>query len=141
MFRIMGRLFWMAVGATVAYFADPIGGRTRRTRVIDQLTSAAGDALDSVGRRTRHEMGRARGAVNGMMSTDEPRSDEELLMKVRSEAVGMVPASLDHIDVRVDDGIVYLLGESRDATSEHDLVDRLRRMTGVRDIRNELAPA
>lgn len=139
MTRTLGRLFWMAVGAAIAYLWDPVSGRSRRARLQDQATARLSNTLDTAQKQARYQAGRAKGAVYEAVSSDEPpRDDRELLQKVRSEAVGMVPGSLDHVDVRVENGVVHLLGESRDVAREHELVERVRDVTGVREVRNEL---
>lgn len=139
MTRLLGRLFWTTVGAALAYLWDPVSGRSRRVRLRDQIASEMRDAAETARKQARYQGGRAKGALHELVSSEEPpRDDHELLQKVRSEAVGMVPGSLAHVDVRVDDGVVYLHGKSEDTARERDLVDRIRTVTGVRDVRNEL---
>jgi osmotically-inducible protein OsmY len=97
------------------------------------------DAANAIQKKARYQAGRAKGVVYETLTTeDPPRDDGDLLQKVRSEAVGRIPGSVDHVDVRVEDGVVYLLGESTDTAREHELVERVRNVTGVREVRNEL---
>jgi osmotically-inducible protein OsmY len=135
-------MFWFAVGALVTYLFDPVSGRGRRSRLFDQTRARVDDAVDEVGARARYQAGRARGVVHETMHREEPpRTDEQLLQKVRSEAVGMVPGSTAHVEVRVDDGVVRLIGHSRDQMQERELIERIQDVTGVREVRNELVPA
>jgi osmotically-inducible protein OsmY len=136
------RLFWGAVGAAVGFFFDPVDGAGRRARLRDQTAALGRDLRDAAGRKARFQAGRAKGLVHAVAGSEEPpRDDRALLQKVRSEAIGRVHGEVGHIDVRVDDGVVYLDGQSRDAASEDELVARIRDVTGVLDIRNQLVSA
>jgi osmotically-inducible protein OsmY len=139
MTRYVRRMFWMGVGAAIAYLWDPVSGRSRRARLGDQMAAEVRDAANAIQKKARYQAGRAKGVVYETLTTEEPpRDDGDLLQKVRSEAVGRIPGSVDHVDVRVEDGVVYLLGESTDTAREHELVERVRNVTGVREVRNEL---
>lgn len=100
-------------------------------------------ALNQAGKKVRDKTGRAKGQMHEELG-EKPvplRDDEDLLQKVRSEAVGMVPGSLENVDVRVEDGVVSLIGESENVGLEHELVKRIGQVNGVRDVRNELVPS
>ena len=139
--RIIKRLPWIVVGAAAGYLLDPVSGRGRRARLKDQAAARISDMMDAVGKKTRYEAGRARGVAHEILHSDQqPADDQQLLQKVRSEAVGVVPGSVSHIQIDVDDGVVTLTGISDDRARERDLIRRIRDVTGVRDIRNELIP-
>lgn len=139
MIRMVRRMFWGGVGAAIAYLWDPVSGRSRRARLGDQLAAEVQDAAGTIRKRALYLAGHAKGVVYEALPTEEtPRDDQELLQKVRSEAVGRVPGSLNHVDVRVDDGVVYLLGESKDTARERELEERVRDVKGVLEVRNEL---
>lgn len=141
MIRAIKRLPWIVIGFAVGYLLDPVSGRSRRARFRDQTAARISDMMDTAGKKTRYEAGRARGVAHEMLRSDQqPADDQQLLQKVRSEAVGMVPGSVNHIQIDVDDGVVTLTGISDDRAREHDLIRRIRDVTGVRDIRNELIP-
>jgi osmotically-inducible protein OsmY len=142
MIRSLGRLFWIGVGAIGAYLFDPVSGRSRRARLQDQLAAQVRDVRDEAVKKTRYEAGRVKGRLyEAARSETPPATDAELLQKVRSEAIGRVPGSTDHIDVRVDDGVVILEGESRDHSQERELMTRIGNVTGVREVRNQLVEA
>lgn len=129
-------------GATIAYLFDPVSGRSRRARMMDQTAALARRSVDEAERRARYEAGRVKGAVHEAgPERDHPRDDAELLQKVRSEAVGPSSASTSDIEIHVDDGEVVLRGVSRDRGAEEDLVQRIDGVTGVRQVRNELSRA
>lgn len=129
-------------GAAIAYLLDPVSGRSRRARIMDQTVALARRSVDEAERRARYEAGRVKGAVHEAgPERDYPRDDAELLQKVRSEAVGPSSASTSDIEIHVDDGEVVLRGVSRDRGAEDDLVQRIDGVTGVRRVRNELSQA
>src|SRR5690606_5018784 len=138
--RLFRSLALAGAGAVAAYLLDPISGRGRRARLSDQAASRVRRAGDEVASRARYEAGRAKGIVHEMGSaTDHPVDDGELLQKVRSEADG--PSSLKPSDSEshVDAGVVTIRGGSRDVQAEKDLLRRIESVTGVREVRNELA--
>jgi hypothetical protein len=137
--RLITRTTWATVGAASAYLFDPVSGRSRRARLIDQARSKIRREVDKLSKRYRYEKGRARGALFEIIPTEDfPASDEDLLQKVRSEAVGTMPGSVSHVSVSVDDGVVYLAGVSRDQALEQELVDRISNVKGVRAVRDLL---
>jgi hyperosmotically inducible periplasmic protein len=135
------RLWWAAVGAVIGYFVDPISGRSRRARLRDQVGARLRAGGRAVARKARWRAGKVKGVLHRLWrsSGEAPRDDETLLQKVRSEAVGVVDGPVGDVDVRVDNGVVYLTGAIDDAEIAHDLVQRIRGVTGVRDIRSELS--
>lgn len=141
MSRLVPRLGWMALGAALAHYFDPINGRGRRARLRDQAVARWNDGIDLLQRRTEYELGRAKGAVVEAVTSEEPpRDDRALLQKVRSEAVGPMADLPDHVHVRVDHGVVTLTGQSGDPTLERELIRRIGEVTGVEGIRNHLIP-
>ncbi|MEX1280844.1 MAG: BON domain-containing protein [Acidimicrobiia bacterium] len=142
MSRFITRAWWMAVGAAIAHYFDPINGHGRRARLRNQLVARWNDLLDLAERRTKYELGRAKGAIIETVHTeDPPHDDRALLQKVRSEAVGPTPDLPDHVHVRVDHGVVTLTGRSENPTAERELMRRIGDVVGVKGIRNELTPA
>lgn len=140
--RRIAAMFWMAVGAALAYYFDPERGRGRRTRLHDQIMSQLRDGIRDAERLARHGVDRTTGAIHEALIPDEPpRSDEELLQKVRSEAIGPGTGPDDHVEVAVSNGTVVLSGESIDPDRSRRLVERVAAVTGVQEVRNELVTA
>lgn len=140
--RFLRLLLAAGIGAAVAYFMDPVSGRSRRARLADQAASRVRRSGDEVAARARYEMGRAKGVAHEVgPHTDYPADDAELLQKVRSEAVGPSPVRASDLEMHVDRGEVTLRGVSRDLEAEKDLIRRIESVTGVRHVRNELAHA
>lgn len=137
--RLITRFTWATIGAAAAYLFDPVSGRSRRARLFDQAKSRLRRNADELSRRFRYESGRARGALYEILPTEQaPSSDQELLQKVRSEAVGSMRDSVSHVSVSVDDGVVYLAGVSKDQDLERELAHRIGEVMGVREVRDEL---
>ena len=137
--RFITRVTWAAIGAGIAYLMDPISGRSRRVRLFDQAKSKLRKSGDRLSKRYRYETGRAKGALYEILPTEQtPASDQQLLQKVRSEAVGTMRDSVSHVSVSVDDGIVYLAGVSKDQDLERELAQRIGEVTGVREVRVDL---
>lgn len=135
----MKTILAMAAGAALAYLFDPVSGRSRRARLADQAAARMRDGAEEAVRRGRYEMGRAQGLIHEMgADTDHPEDDQQLLQKVRSEAVGPSAVATSDIEIDVNDGEVILRGASRDPVREKDLVRRISDVTGVRRVRNEL---
>lgn len=129
-------------GAAAAYLFDPVSGRGRRARLVDQASARAKRLAEEAERRARYEAGRIKGTVHEAgLDRDFPRDDAELLQKVRSEAVGPSAASSHDIEIHVENGEVVLRGVSPDERVEGELVRRIGEVTGVRGVRNELTHA
>ncbi len=141
MIKWLGHALAFVVGALFAYLFDPVAGKARRARLRDQSVARSRDVTEEITTRARYEADRVRGVIHDLRSPsdDAPRNDSELLQKVRSEALGPsnVPGS---IEVHVDDGAVVLQGESADPGGLRDLIGRIQKVTGVRDVRNEVVP-
>lgn len=126
-------------GATLAYFFDPISGNKRRADLIAQTRSQMSDASSTLDAKSRYQTGRAKGwFYETFVPEKEPEDDQELLQKVRSEAVGPTRGNVGHVDIRIEDGVVHLVGASKDRGAEEELVARIADVTGVTEVRNEL---
>jgi osmotically-inducible protein OsmY len=136
--RLLRSALLMGFGALLAYLFDPDRGKGRRSKLEDQARARMRDTAGKVSRRSKYEAGRVRGLAHEVLSTeDPPRNDAELLQKVRSEALG--PAGLTgDIEIRVDDGVVVLVGQPVGEDREQELIERIEDVAGVSSIRSEL---
>lgn len=142
----MGRLFRDMVafgtGAAVAYMFDPVTGRQRRADLMAQGRSQISDVASAAGAKTRYQSGKAKGwFYETFVPEKPPADDQELLQKIRSEAFGPTRGNVGHVDIRIEDGVVYLVGTSMDRAAEDELTERIADVTGVTEVRNELVPA
>jgi osmotically-inducible protein OsmY len=123
-------LMAMAAGAAAAMLMDPVRGRSRRARLMDQAGAQARDLKRQMEQRARYERGRVKGMAHEMTHDEAmPTDDETLRQKVRSEALG--PAGATNLEVDVENGTVTLIGDIPD----NDVLRRVRSVTGVADVR------
>jgi osmotically-inducible protein OsmY len=128
--RLFKYMLAMGAGAAAAMLLDPVRGRSRRARLMDQAGARTRDLKEQMEQRARYETGRMRGVAHELTQTDEmPSDDATLLQKVKSEALG--PAGATNLEVDVENGTVTLIGDIPD----NDLLRRVRSVTGVSDVR------
>ncbi|REK38781.1 MAG: BON domain-containing protein [Actinobacteria bacterium] len=139
MTRFFKKLMWFGLGWLGAYLFDPVQGRSRRARLEDQAAAQVRDLERLARKKARYQIGKVRGVAHEMLTPERvPVSDDKILQKVKSEAVGMTPADVSHVDVSVKDGVVFLNGLRRDTRAERELIRRIYEVDGVRQVRNQL---
>ncbi len=130
---LLGGAVW-----AVAYYFDPRLGRTRRA----QLQSRLGGIFRRSARKASQRADYARGQVEGLRhlaTTDSPpASDEALTAKVESEVLSRWDFPKGSINVNTVDGVVELRGTCETRDQINDLESRVRKVTGVVDVRNYL---
>jgi uncharacterized membrane protein len=126
------------LGAGAMYLLDPDRGTRRRSLLRDQIAHArhkVGDGLAATARDTRN---RAAGAAAELRSRfQHDQADDEVLHERVRSAIGRVVSHPSAITVTVFDGQVTLGGHVL-AAEVDELIDQVKRVRGVRDIRNEL---
>jgi uncharacterized membrane protein len=127
-----------AASAALVYITDPQQGRRRRARLRDQFVRLEHEVSHLVDVATRDATNRLRGAVSTVLARVHPEdvSDEVLEDRVRS-AMGHVASNPGAIVVRAEDGIVTLQGSAY-ARVVVPLLERVRRVRGVRELQNQL---
>ena len=131
-------LYGMAIGAAVAYIADPQAGRRRRAVAREQFARA--------GRKTRKALdATARDVANrtaGMLAATRARlsragfEDRRLVERVRAK-LGRVSSNPHAIDVYADEGVVTLCGPILAAEFD-DVMTTAWGIPGVLALNNEL---
>jgi hypothetical protein len=139
----LGRTFGLgtALGALIAFFFDPQQGRRRR----HQLFFRSGGMTRRTIRRGRRA-GRGIGAeIYGLTQKathlrEQPKDfdDVTLARKVETEIFRGPDIPKGQINVNAEDGIVYLRGEAPTPEMIDDLIEKTRKIQGVRDVRNLL---
>lgn len=127
-----------AAGAAAAFFLDPVSGKRRRHVTRDWVAARARGA----GRRIRRA-GRAAGAeaygtwqaATHVGESVPPENDAVLAHKVESEALRQ---SAGRINVNAEEGLVVLRGAVARPEEIDEIERRVRRVGGVRDVRNLL---
>ena len=130
-----------AIGAAIAFFFDPQSGRRRRNMTRDRtlgLVRGAGRRSERMGRAVAAETyGMAQKATH---LREEPKEydDVTLARKVETEIFREADAPKGKINVNVVDGVVELRGEADTPEMIDDLVEKTRKVQGVRDVENLL---
>lgn len=137
------RAFLAGIG--LAYFFDPELGKRRRHVLRDRAFRIARRGARLMARRTRF----VRGIVVGLAartwhratSPERAVDDGTVVQRIRSEALRDVGVSTSDVDVAVRAGVAVLRGAVASRSLADDLVDRVRRVPGVRQVEDALAVA
>jgi hypothetical protein len=123
------------LGATTAYYLDPDRGRARRARAGDQLKARTNRLARSAGRRTRYELGRAKGrmmrAIGG--GRFRPVDDRALADHLRG-VLGRLGVPTDHLTTEVVNGVVRLRGQVETPIDAEVVTSALACEPGVRHV-------
>jgi osmotically-inducible protein OsmY len=129
------------IGAALAYFLDPTSGRRRRAATADRTGGF-------VRRRAREAARAGRGVASeayGLKEkakhpTEEPKEfdDATLAHKVETEIFRAAEVPKGQINVNAQNGVVQLRGEVPTPEMLDALVERTRKVQGVRDVENLL---
>lgn len=131
------------IGAGAAFFFDPQLGKGRRSLARDRSTAFV-RRLRRVGTgKLKLVGGHARGfrALLGRLVKRESvhTDDQTVTQRIRSDAFRDVGVSTRDIDVNVEDGVARLRGNVESGSLADDLVSRVRKVPGVRDVTSDLA--
>src|SRR5919201_3025313 len=133
--------FGTALGALLAYFFDPQNGKRRRNMAADRTAGFFRQRARETARAGRGVAADAYGVKQKVQHLrEEPKDfdDATLADKVRSEVFRPADAPKGDVNVSVENGVVQLRGEVKEAELIDDLVDRTRKVQGVRDVENLL---
>jgi osmotically-inducible protein OsmY len=127
-------------GAALAYFFDPQNG-TRRRHVTTDRTAAL---FRRHGRRAVRAVSAEAYGVSQKAQhlREEPKEfdDATLANKVRSEVFREPDVPKGDLNVNVQDGVVQLRGEVPSEELIDELVERTRKVQGVREVESLLHP-
>jgi len=128
----------------VTWYLDPRLGRRRRNMTVDRVRSGT----RKVARRSEHGVRRVTASaeavgqrVSHMRDPEEPpANDAELAHKVESVLFRDPDVDKGTININAESGVVVLRGTVTSQERIDELVERVRRIGGVRDVRNLLHP-
>ena len=129
----------IGVGAGAAYLFDPALGRRRRAGVRDALTRVAHKSGDALGATSRDLANRGRGlaARTTRYLHEDAATDDVLAERVRAR-LGRHASHPHAIRVEVHEGAVTLRGPILTHEADRLVSTVVKRVRGVRDIRDEL---
>ena len=130
-----------ALGVLLAYFFDPQNGNRRRHQAVDRTAAFFRRRARETARVGRGVAAEAYGVSQKVQHAhEEPKEfdDATLADKVRSEAFRTVDVPSGQVNVNVQEGVVQLRGEVPNPDMLDDLVDKTRKVQGVRDVENLL---
>ena len=129
------------LGAAITYFFDPQNGRRRRAMLRDRSAGFVRQSGRSTARAGRAVAAEAYGvSQKAQHLKEEPKEfdDATLAQKVQSEIFRDADVPKGQINVNAEDGIVVLRGEVEQPELIEELVERTRKVQGVRDVQNLL---
>lgn len=125
-------------GVGLAYFFDPQGGARRRHLVRDRTLGAVRRLLRRTARTGRGAMADAAGLAHKARHLREERkpdlTDETVNAKIMSEVFRDPTLPKGDVNVNVEGGVAVLRGTVERQELIDDLVKRVRKVQGVRDV-------
>lgn len=129
------------VGAAIAYLFDPQNGRRRRALLRDRSSAfvrQGGRETAQAGRAVAAEAQGVAQKARHLKEESKEFDDATLAQKVQSEVFRDADAPKGQVNVNAEDGIVVLRGEVERPELIDELVERTRKVQGVRDVQNLL---
>jgi hypothetical protein len=130
------------LGVLVAFLFDPESGGRRRALVRDRTLGALRTTLRRTARSARvagsYGVGYTRRVFHRRPPERKHPDDATLAARVQTELFRPTDAPKGTVDVNVQQGVVQLRGEVPRPELIDELVERARRIAGVRDVENLL---
>lgn len=143
----MGSTKAFLIGAGTAYLFDPQQGKRRRRMLLDRTAKVLRRTARFGTKKTRFAGGHLRGLLalfrlalfRRLGSHPSPRVDDATVtQRIRSSALRDIGISTRDVEVAVEDGVATLRGSVGSRTLAEDLIARVGRVPGVRDVADEL---
>jgi len=126
------------IGAGTAYFLDPRQGRRRRNVLRDRSLALVRRGSRVGARKARFAGGHVRGLVamarHLVSRAPQAADDATVAQRIRSDALRDVGLSTRDVEVEVADGVATLRGAVGSRSLADDLVARVGKVPGVRDV-------
>jgi hypothetical protein len=139
--RIRDGMVGAALGAAAAYFADPDNGRRRRNVARDRglaFVRRTGRRAERARRGVAAEAYGVSQKVQHLKEEEKDFDDTTLARKVETEIFRDPEVPKGQINVNAANGVVSLRGEVQRPELIDELVERTRKVQGVRDVENLL---
>lgn len=138
--RLTTWLSGIAVGAVAMYLSDPAQGKRRRLLMQEKLRTATdrtGAAFDKAMHGTGNRLSAAQSRAKSLLQK-QPFSDESIAARARQLAAKL-SGLRETIQVKAEHGSVTLSGGTALAAKEKNrLIQKIRRVPGVREVRDHL---
>ena len=131
----------MAVGAALAYLLDPVSGRRRRKVGLDRLAGAVRSGWRRSGRALRLVKAEGYGVRKQLEHREEVEKhldDATLTHKIESEIFRDPDVPKGQININVQKGVAQLRGEVPNPDMLEALVEKTRKVQGVREVESLL---
>jgi osmotically-inducible protein OsmY len=130
------------LGAGVAYLFDPAEGKGRRKKLADRAARGGRRVARWSGKQVRFGEGKLQGLLASAKRPFTRRSpatdDATVLQRIRSDALRDAAVSTKDVEVEVRDGVATLRGTVADPALVDDLIARVAKTPGVRDVTSML---
>ena len=132
----------VAAGALLEFFLDKDRGRRRRKLLVDRTRGIVNRTMRRAARAERGLVSTVYGlAMKATHLREQPKpqpDDATLARKVETEIFRPADAPKSTVNVNAENGVVYLRGEVPSPEMIDELVEKTRRVKGVRDVRSLL---
>lgn len=138
---MLGFIATALVGAVAMFFLDPDRGAYRRNVARDRFAGSVrqgGQDLERTGKRVAAEAYGVRQKLTHLDKDAPPENDAQLAQKVMSELFRDQDVPKGQINIDAVDGVVFLRGQVRRPDMIEHIESRVRRIAGVRDVKNLL---
>ena len=132
---------WSAFGAALAYFFNPQNGARRRHVARDRVLAFFRSRARGASRTARRAKADAYGVEQKLRHREEVPKDYDdatLAHKVESEIFRDSDAPKGSVSVNAEGGVIQLRGEIDRPELIEELVEKTRRVQGVRGVENLL---
>ena len=139
--KLFNGLLLASIGAVAAFLLDPVQGRGRRARLLDQSAAMWRHGWGGALRQGRLLGGRAGGTLAAWRArslTGEPANDATLKDRVESELLRDPAIPKGAININAEQGVVVLRGEVPDDGMRAMLEKRAGQVRGVWYVENLL---
>ena len=129
------------LGTLGTLFLDPQQGRRRRKEFLDRAGAffrRTGDRAERAGRGVGARVYGMSQQVQHLKEEPKDYDDATLARKVETEIFRDADVPKGQIDVNVQEGVVQLRGEVPNPDMLNDLVEKTRKVQGVRDVESLL---
>ena len=130
------RAFLMGAGA--AYLFDPRQGRRRRHELRDRSAAIARRTVRLGAKKAKFAGGHARGVLATGRQLASKREivadDAKIVQRIRSDALRTAGVATRDVEVEVEDGVATLRGAVEGRATADELVARVSKVPGVRDV-------